>query len=66
MLSQALDPAAVQKTPINEMGPISIEDWLSELGSGVHKLANRTRLQIRNINRVAVTLAAGNTIRRSL
>ncbi|HEY2038331.1 MAG TPA: site-specific integrase [Edaphobacter sp.] len=37
------------KTPIPEMEPILIEDWLSELGSGVHKMANGTRLKLRNI-----------------
>lgn len=37
------------KTPINEMEPISIEDWLAELGRGPKKLANGTRLKVRNI-----------------
>jgi integrase len=37
------------KTPINEMEPIVIEDWLSELGRGQQKLQNGTRLKIRNI-----------------
>ena len=37
------------KTPINEMEPILIEDWLAELGRGPHKLQNGTRLKIRNI-----------------
>jgi integrase len=37
------------KTPINEMEPILIEDWLSELGRGDHKLQNGTRLKMRNI-----------------
>ena len=36
------------KTPINEMEPILIEDWLSELGRGDHKLQDGTRL-MRNI-----------------
>lgn len=36
-------------TPILEMEPIAIEDWLSELGSGVHKLQNGTRLKLRNL-----------------
>ena len=31
------------------MEPILIEDWLAELGGGVHQLANGTRLKIRNI-----------------
>ncbi|MHB1672801.1 MAG: tyrosine-type recombinase/integrase [Acidobacteriaceae bacterium] len=34
---------------ISEMEPISIEDWLAELGRGHDKLANGTRLKIRNI-----------------
>ena len=37
------------KTPISDMEPILIEDWLSELGRGNHGLANGTRLKIRNI-----------------
>jgi integrase len=37
------------RTPINEMEPIVIEDWLSELGRGDNKLENGTRLKIRNI-----------------
>jgi hypothetical protein len=38
-----------EKTPVNEMEPILIEDWLSELGRGDHKLQNGTRLKMRNI-----------------
>jgi hypothetical protein len=37
------------KTPIIEMEPIVIEDWLSELGRVDSKLENGTRLKIRNI-----------------
>jgi len=37
------------KAQISEMEPISIEDWLAELGRGPDKLANGTRLKIRNI-----------------
>jgi len=37
------------KTPISKMEPIFIEDWLSKLGRGNHKLANGTRLKMRNI-----------------
>lgn len=37
------------KTPINEMEPIVIEDWLAELGRGDSKLQNGTRLKMRNI-----------------
>jgi integrase len=37
------------QVPINEMEPIAIEDWLSELGRGDHKLENGTRLKIRSI-----------------
>ena len=37
------------KTPITEMEPIVIEDWLSELGRGDNKLQNGTRLKMRNI-----------------
>lgn len=37
------------KTPIDEMEPIVIEDWLVELGRGPHSLQNGTRLKIRNI-----------------
>src|SRR5260370_8597527 len=36
-------------TPITEIMPIIIADWLSELGLGDHKLENGTRLKIRNI-----------------
>jgi len=31
------------------MEPILVEDWLAELGRGKNKLANGTRLKIRNI-----------------
>ena len=37
------------KALISEMEPIAIEDWLAELGCGHDKLANGTRLKIRNI-----------------
>lgn len=37
------------KTPISGMEPIAIEDWLAELGRGPSKLANGTRLKMRNI-----------------
>ena len=37
------------KALISEMEPIAIEDWLAELGCGPEKLANGTRLKIRNI-----------------
>lgn len=37
------------KLAISEMEPIAIEDWLFELGRGERKLANGTRLKIRNI-----------------
>ena len=36
-------------TPIKEMEPMVIEDWLSDLGKKPYKLANGTRLKIRNI-----------------
>jgi integrase len=37
------------RTPISEMESILVEDWLAELGRGKNKLANGTRLKIRNI-----------------
>jgi integrase len=37
------------RMPISEMEPVVIEDWLAELGRGQNKLANGTRLKIRNI-----------------
>ncbi len=39
------------KTPINEMEPIVIEDWLSELGRGDSKLENGTRLKMQHHER---------------
>ena len=37
------------RTPISEMEPVIIEDWLAELGRGQKKLASGTRLKIPNI-----------------
>lgn len=37
------------KVPISEMEPVAVEDWLFDLGRGEGKLANGTRLKIRNI-----------------
>ncbi|MBV8674679.1 MAG: tyrosine-type recombinase/integrase [Acidobacteriaceae bacterium] len=37
------------RTPISEIEPVEVEDWLAELGRGQDKLANGTRLKIRNL-----------------